>query len=175
MEIRKPPHQLPKNDCRLTSNWCGGKIIIKTVSTFFYIGYLPFIPGTFGSIAGICLFYLIKDSLPVYTVFTLLLIILGFLVCGKAEKILNKKDSRCIVIDEVCGMLLSLIFVPYDIKLVIIAFVLFRMLDSFKPYPAGRFQELRGSPGVMFDDIVAGLYTNIILQVIARFASFMTS
>lgn len=151
------------------------KIIIKTVSTFFYIGYLPVIPGTFGSIAGILLFYLIKDSLPVYTLFTLLLIIMGFLVTGEAEKILNKKDAKYIVIDEVCGMLLSLIFIPYDIKLVIIAFILFRILDSLKPYPAGRFQNLRGSPGVMLDDIVAGLYTNIILQVVARLTSFRTS
>ncbi len=151
------------------------KIIIKTISTFFYIGYLPFIPGTFGSIAGIILFYLIKDNLLVYTLFTLLLITLGFLVAGETEKILNKKDARCIVIDEVCGMLLSLIFVPYDIKLVIIAFVLFRILDSLKPYPVGRFQDLRGSPGVMLDDIVAGLYTNIILQVVWRLASLRAS
>lgn len=151
------------------------KIIIKTVSTFFYIGYLPFIPGTFGSIAGILLFYLIKDSLSVYMLFTLLLIILGFLVCTEAEKILNKKDSRYIVIDEVCGMLLSLIFVPYDIKLVVIAFILFRILDSLKPFPAGRLQDLRGSPGVMLDDIVAGLYTNIVIQVVCRLVSFRIS
>lgn len=151
------------------------KIIIKTVSTFFYIGYLPFIPGTFGSIVGILLFYLIRDSLPVYTLFTLLLIILGFLVAGETERILNKKDAGCIVIDEVSGMLISLISVPYDIKLVIIAFVLFRILDSLKPYPAGRLQNLRGSPGIMLDDIFAGLYTNIILQAVCILASFRAS
>jgi len=151
------------------------KFIIKTISTFFYIGYLPFIPGTFGSIAGILLFYLIKDSLPVYALFTLSLIILGFLVTGKAEKILNIKDAKCIVIDEVCGMLLSLIFIPYNIKTVIIAFLLFRILDSLKPYPAARLQNLKGSRGIMADDIVAGLYTNIILQIILRLASFRIS
>lgn len=152
------------------------KIIIKTISTFFYIGYLPFIPGTFGSMAGICLYYLIKKSTPIiYTLFTLLLIILGFLVAGEAEKIFNNKDARCIVIDEVCGMLLSLIFVPYNIKLVIIAFILFRLLDSLKPYPAGRFQDLKGSAGVMLDDIIAGVYTNIILQAVLRLASFRIS
>lgn len=151
------------------------KIIIKIISTFFYIGYLPFIPGTFGSIAGILLFYLIKDNLPVYALFTLSLIILGFLVSGEAEKILNKKDAKCIVIDEVCGMLLSLIFIPYNIKTVIIAFLLFRILDSLKPYPAARLQNLKGSRGIMADDIVAGLYTNIILQIILRLASFRIS
>jgi phosphatidylglycerophosphatase A len=151
------------------------KIIIKTISTFFYIGYLPIIPGTFGSMAGILLFYLIKDSLPVYALSTLLLIILGFLVTSEAEKIFNKKDARYIVIDEVCGMLLSLIFVPYNIKLVIIAFILFRIFDSLKPYPAGRFQDLKGSAGVMLDDIIAGVYTNVILQVVLRLASFRIS
>lgn len=109
------------------------------------------------------------------TGFTLSLIILGFLVSGEAERILNIKDAKCIVIDEVCGMLLSLIFIPYNIKTVIIAFILFRILDSLKPYPAARLQNLKGSPGIMADDIVAGLYTNIILQIILRLASFRIS
>jgi phosphatidylglycerophosphatase A len=151
------------------------KMIIKSLSTFFYLGYLPLIPGTFGSIAGVVLFYLIRDNPAIYALFTLLLIILGFLVAGKMERMLGKKDARCIVIDEVCGMLLSLLFLPYDTKLVIIAFILFRILDSLKPYPVGRFQELRGSAGIMLDDIVAGVYTNIILQVVLRLASLRAS
>lgn len=79
------------------------------------------------------------------------------------------------MIDEVSGMLLSLIFLPYDIKLVIIAFILFRILDTLKPYPLGRLQNLAGSIGIMSDDIVAGLYTNIILQVVLRLVSFKAS
>ncbi|MFA5145482.1 MAG: phosphatidylglycerophosphatase A [Candidatus Omnitrophota bacterium] len=150
-------------------------IIIKTLSTFFYVGYLPFIPGTFGSMAGILLFYFIRNSPLAYALTTLFLIILGFLVSGEAEKILNKKDPRCIVIDEVCGMLLALMFVPYDIRLIVIAFVLFRILDSLKPFPAGRLQDLKGGPGVMLDDIVAGLYTNLILQALLRLAVFKVS
>jgi phosphatidylglycerophosphatase A len=101
--------------------------------------------------------------------------ILGLLSAGKAEKIFNRKDAGCIVIDEVSGMLLALIFIPYSIKLAIIAFVLFRILDGLKPYPAGLFQNLKGSLGIMSDDIVAGLYTNIILQVALRLASFKIS
>jgi phosphatidylglycerophosphatase A len=151
------------------------KIIIKTLSTFFYVGYLPFIPGTFGSIAGVFLFYFLKDNIQAYALFVPLLIILGFLIAGRAERLFNRKDARCIVIDEVSGMLLSLIFIPYDIRLVIIGFFLFRLLDTLKPYPAGSFEELKGSMGIMGDDIVAGLYTNIILQVVLRFASFKIS
>lgn len=149
--------------------------IIKTLSTFFYLGYLPFLPGTFASIAGIFLFYLIKDNTFVYGLITVVLVVLGFLVSGEAERIFNKKDAKFIVIDEVSGMLISVMFMPYQMRLVIIAFIIFRILDGLKPYPADLLQKLKGSLGVMSDDIVAGLYTNIILQVVLRIASFRTS
>jgi phosphatidylglycerophosphatase A len=149
--------------------------LVVTLSTFFYVGYLPFIPGTYASIAGIFLYYLVKDNLYLHILSTFILIFLGFLVSGKAEKIFNRKDARYIVIDEVAGMLLSLIFVSYNVKLLIIAFFLFRIFDALKPYPAARIQNLKGSLGVMGDDIVAALYTNIIIQLVLRFASFSAS
>ena len=149
--------------------------IIKTTTTFLYVGYLPFIPGTFASIVGIILFYFVKDNIFLYILLTLILIALGFLFTGRAEKIFNKKDARCIVIDEISGMLLSLIFIPYDIKLVIIAFILFRLLDALKPFPSNRLQNLTGSISIMSDDIVAGLYTNLILHVVLRLVSFKIS
>lgn len=151
------------------------KFTIKTLSTFFYVGYLPFIPGTFASIIGLFLFYLIRHNIHIFTLFNVTLLILGFLVTGKAERIFDKKDARCIVIDEIAGIFLSVMFIPPDIKLIIIAFMLFRILDALKPYPAGQLQKLRGSVGIMSDDIVAGLYTNVILQVVLRLTSFSTS
>jgi phosphatidylglycerophosphatase A len=149
--------------------------IVKIFSTFFYVGYLPLIPGTFGSIAGLVLIYLIKGNIFNYILLTLLIIIVGFLVCGRAEKLMQKNDPRYVVIDEVSGMFLSLLFIPYDLKLVIIAFVLFRILDTLKPFPAGRLERLKGSLGIMGDDLVAGLYTNIILQVVIRGIAFKAS
>jgi len=149
--------------------------LIKTLSTFFYAGYLPLIPGTFASMVGLWLYYFIKDNPATYLILTFSLIILGFIISGRAEKIFHKKDHRAIVIDEVCGMLLSLLFIPFDPRFAIIAFFIFRLLDTVKPYPANRFQELKGSAGVMSDDIVAGLYTNVILQAVVRFTSFRTS
>jgi len=149
--------------------------IIKTLSTFFYVGYLPFIPGTFASIVGLYLFYLMKGDVFKNLFFLSLFTLLGFIVSGKAEKIFNKKDAKCIVIDEVSGMLLAFVFLPYNAKVIIIAFILFRILDALKPYPADRLQDLRGSRGVMGDDLVAGLYANIILQVVLRLASFRPS
>lgn len=88
---------------------------------------------------------------------------------------MGEKDPGCIVIDEVCGMLLSLAFLPPDPGLVIFAFLVFRIMDTLKPYPAGVLQRLKGSVGIMSDDIVAGFYTNIILQLILKLASFNSS
>ena len=88
---------------------------------------------------------------------------------------MQKKDPSCVVIDEVCGMLLSLIFLPYNIKLVIIAFLIFRILDTLKPFPVGRLERMKGGPGIMLDDIAAGIYTNIILQVVVIGTSFRAS
>ena len=151
------------------------KFIIKTVSTFFYVGYLPLIPGTFASLAGAYLFYLLKDNLILYSAFTLGLLIIGFFITGEAENIFAQKDSRYIVIDEVTGMFLALALVPYSFRMLILGFFLFRILDTLKPYPANRMERLKGSLGVMGDDIVAGLYTNIILQLAFRFISFKAS
>jgi phosphatidylglycerophosphatase A len=144
------------------------------VSTFFGIGYLPFIPGTFGSIAGVFLFFLMRDA-RVYAAVTAVVLVAGFLTGGKTEKFFNKKDPSRVVIDEVAGMLLTLVCVPPRITLVIIAFFLFRLLDTVKPYPADRLQQLRGSAGIMVDDIVAAVYANIVLQAVMRFSSLRAS
>lgn len=132
-------------------------------------------PGTFGSIAGLVLYYLVKDSSMIYCSVTLILILIGFLTSGRTEGILQKKDPSCIVIDEVSGMFLSLIFLPYNFKLLIIAFLVFRILDTVKPYPAYKLQNLKGSLGIMSDDLIAGLYTNIILQVVLRLITLTAS
>jgi len=145
-------------------------LLIKLISTFFFIGYLPLIPGTFGSIAGVGIFYLLAGgSRSGYFLFVFCIMILGLLTSGKAEKLLNKKDPGCIVIDEVMGMLIALSFLPADPKIVVLAFLIFRILDMLKPFPAGKLQDLHGAIGVMGDDLVAGIYTNIVLQVILNF------
>jgi len=152
-----------------------GNLAVKITSTFFYIGYLPFIPGTFGSLAGLALYYFVKDSMFAYVLLVLILAILGFLSAGRAEKVFQMRDPKYVVIDEVVGMLLSLMFLPYDIKLVVSGFFLFRLLDTLKPFPIGRLERLDGSKGIMGDDIMAGLYANIVLQVVFRLTSFTAS
>jgi phosphatidylglycerophosphatase A len=142
--------------------------LVKTTSTFFYIGYLPFIPGTFASLAGLFIFMLIRNCLFTQLVFTFCFLTLGFLTSGQAERLLNQKDAKFIVIDEVAGMFLSLLFLPCDLRIFLIAFFIFRILDTLKPFPAERIQNLHGSVGIMGDDIIAGLYTNVTLQIVFR-------
>jgi len=143
--------------------------LIKTISTFFYVGYLPLIPGTFGSIAAIGVFYLLNGiGWPGYFLFVFCVMGLGLLTGGRMEKLLDKKDPGCIVIDEVMGMLIALSFLPAEPKIVILAFIMFRILDTLKPYPAGRLERMHGAIGIMGDDFIAGVYANIVLQVILR-------
>jgi len=148
----------------------------KIISTFFYIGYFPLVPGTFASAVAVLIFYFIKDNPVITASFTLVLIVLGFIFTSGAEKVFRMKDPKYVVIDEVAGMSLSLLFLPYyDIKVFAIGFILFRILDTLKPFPAARLEDLKGSAGIMCDDLIAGIYANIILQCVFRFTSFIAS
>jgi phosphatidylglycerophosphatase A len=137
--------------------------------TVFGVGYLPFAPGTFGSVVGLGLFsWLVGLSAQFYFLFILGVIVLGLLTCGRMEKLTNRKDPGCIVIDEVAGMLLALSFMPPDPKIIFLGFLIFRILDTLKPYPSARFQNQPGAIGVIGDDLIAGIYTNIVLQLILK-------
>ncbi|MCK9432479.1 MAG: phosphatidylglycerophosphatase A [Candidatus Omnitrophica bacterium] len=136
------------------------------VSTVFFIGYLPLIPGTFGSLFGVGLFFSLRDaSSPAYFLAAVSVIVLGFLTAGRTERMSNRKDPGYIVIDEVAGMLVGLAFMPSEPRVVILGFLIFRILDTLKPYPASRLQNCHGAFGIMADDLAAGVYTNIVLRL----------
>jgi len=149
--------------------------LITLITTFFGAGFLPFVPGTFGSLAGVIVYFLVKHNAFFYAAITIILLIAGLTFSQESERIFNKKDARFIVIDEVVGILISLAFLPYSPKLVILGFFLFRLLDTLKPYPAHRIQNLHGSIGIMGDDIIAAIYTNIILQSVLRLLVLIAS
>ncbi|MCX5705664.1 MAG: phosphatidylglycerophosphatase A [Candidatus Omnitrophica bacterium] len=151
------------------------RFLVKLISSFFFVGYLPLVPGTFGSLAGLAIFFFVKGSAFDLVFVTFIVTVLGFLASQEAEKVFNKKDDRRIVIDEVSGMLISLLFLPPDPAIIFFAFLIFRALDTLKPYPANGLQRLKGGLGVMSDDIVAGIYTNITLQMVVRFTTFKAS
>lgn len=142
--------------------------LIKPAITFFYTGYFPVAPGTFGSLAGLGLYFLVKDNAQLYFLAFALVTAAGMLLSGEGERIFGRKDPNCVVIDEVSGMLLSFAFLPYDVRIVVAGFILFRAFDALKPFPADRLQSLKGSAGIMSDDIMAALYTNFLLQVVVR-------
>ena len=137
---------------------------VKLLASFFYLGLLSLMPGTYGSIAGVCIYLLVRQSLFIYLFAIILFQIIGFLVCGKAEIIFQQKDSKKIVIDEVSAMLICYFLVQINIVNLLLGFVLFRIFDIFKPFPINQIQELPGSLGIMLDDLLAAIYTNITLH-----------
>jgi len=133
-----------------------------------YAGYLPLIPGTFASLAVLIWFLAFNPGPAALGIVALAATAMGFLCAGRAEKTLGKKDPRVIVIDEIAGMSLSLLFIPHHLWFALAAFFAFRVLDTVKPYPAARLQDLHGSVGIMLDDIVAAGYTVIVMQTVLR-------
>ena len=140
--------------------------LYKMIASVFYIGYLPVAPGTLGSLAAIILYYVICHSTIVMAIVIVLVIILGFITSGRVEKMFGEKDPGEIVIDEFAGMLISLYRLPPTMGYVVTGFLLFRFFDIVKPKPISSLEKLKGSLGIMSDDIIAGVYTNIILQAI---------
>ena len=138
------------------------------IATGCFIGKIPFAPGTFGSLAGILLcFILSKISVLAAILCIILFIIFSIWIANGAEKILNKKDPGSIVIDEIAGMTVTLIGIPFNVFYVTTGFLIFRILDITKPFPI-RYIDRRvsGGAGIVFDDIAAGLIANVILRII---------
>lgn len=136
----------------------------KVVSSVFYIGYFPVAPGSMGSFAALFLYFFIKDS-PLFMGLSIFIcLMLGFLTSGRAEDLFGGKDSSEIIIDEFTGMLISLYLLPATMGYVVSAFLLFRFFDIVKPRPINLLENLDGGIGIMADDIMAGVYANLILQ-----------
>lgn len=140
---------------------------IKYIATLGFIGYLPIAPGTFATLSACVIYIITKPSLKILSIFLIIIIPLGFVCAHRAERLLNEKDSRHIVIDEFCGYLLSVFFVTFNIPNALLAFFLFRIFDILKPFPIKTLESsLSGGIGIMVDDMIAALYTNIIMHLI---------
>lgn len=138
----------------------------KNIATLGFIGYMPIAPGTFGTLAAAVFFGILKPSLPVHLMILGATIILGTMAAHQAEKLLGEKDSGHIVIDEFAGYAVSIMFLPATLVWYIAAFILFRFFDILKPLPIRRIEKtVPGGMGVIADDLMAGLYANIVLQL----------
>ena len=144
--------------------------LVKMLSTWFYVGDLPGAPGTAASAVAVLMAVIFAPNTFLYILVTIAVTVLGFAVSGRMEAILGRKDPGCIVIDEVAGIMIAFFLLPLTWPVIITAFFLFRAFDMFKIYPANKFEEIEGGTGVMMDDLVAGLYTNIVMQLAVRLA-----
>jgi phosphatidylglycerophosphatase A len=138
------------------------------VATCGYIGYAPIAPGTFGSAAGLAVYYLIRStgSIAVELGAIVVLFAIGVWSGNEAERHFGKVDPCPVVIDEVFGMLITVALLPVNMIGAIVGFLLFRVLDVFKPWPSGRFERLPGGLGVMADDGMAAVYGNIVMRAL---------
>ncbi|MBI3252004.1 MAG: phosphatidylglycerophosphatase A [Candidatus Omnitrophica bacterium] len=139
--------------------------LVRLAATFFWVGYLPLAPGTFGSLAGALIAWFFYPELAILAgVFT----VTGFLVCRPAQRVLRGIDPPEFVLDEVCGMMLSVAALPKTPILFAAAFLLFRALDIYKPWPVSRIQAWKNPIGILADDLAAGLFVNLILQILVN-------
>lgn len=145
-------------------------VLAKSVATVLGVGYLPVAPGTWATAVGVGIAYHLGGDLAAYTLVLLALFALGVICSGIVERQLNKKDPGIVVIDEVVGLLISLWGLPMIWPVMICGFFLFRALDMFKIYPINKLEARPGGWGIMLDDCMGGVYTNIILRIALKCA-----
>ena len=133
-------------------------------------GFFPVAPGTCGSVVGVGLIFLGKD-LPLWALvfLVLALLVMGVWAAGEMCQIMKKKDASQVVIDEIVGMMITMVGLPVTPYWMIGGFLVFRLFDIVKPSPARYFDDkVAGGWGVMMDDVIAGIYGNILLHFILR-------
>jgi phosphatidylglycerophosphatase A len=137
------------------------------LATGFFIGTVPYAPGTFGSLIGLPLCFIFSRLNSLQSLAgVLLFIIFAIRVASAAEKILNEEDPGKIVIDEIAGLIVTFMGLPFNMKTAIAGFLIFRALDIWKPFPIRLLeQKIRGGTGVVLDDVLAGIYANLILRL----------
>ena len=144
--------------------------IIMALATGFYTGYLPKAPGTWGSLVGLPLHYLLSRlAFQTHLVILSIFFLAAVLIAGSAEKILDHKDPGVVVIDEIMGILITLMLAPADFRIWILGFVLFRFFDIAKPFPISWVdRRINGGIGIVMDDVLAGLFSLLVLEGICR-------
>jgi phosphatidylglycerophosphatase A len=137
------------------------------VATAGGVGYTPIAPGTVGSALALLILWLVPLSAAGRAAFLVAVTVAGILASGRVERVVGRKDPGIIVIDEVAGMTLAVVNLPLTPAVAAAGFVLFRVFDVLKPFPAGWSQSLPGGIGVMTDDLIAGAYA-LVLVAAAR-------
>lgn len=141
------------------------------LATCGYVGYVPVAPGTAGSLVGLALFYLLRPLGPwVELTAIAVTFAVGVWAASAAERHWQRTDPGPVVIDEVLGMLITLCWLPVTAVGAVVGFLVFRILDVVKPWPATRFEALPGGLGVMADDAMAGVYGYLVMRILIALA-----
>ena len=141
--------------------------LTKYLVTLFGIGLIPYAPGTLGSIFAIFVWYLSISLFNIYFFYTIIILVFlsSFILVDIYLKFHKKEDPSEIIIDEFIGQSIPLIFLlQYNIYEVLLAFCAFRFFDIYKIYPVNKAENIKGSTGVIMDDIVAGIYSLVIVM-----------
>ena len=139
--------------------------------TGFGVGFLPRVPGTWGSLLGIGLWWVVFQELGPTESILVVGLAIGFawLVIRQTCRAYNVEDEPAIVIDEIVGQWIALLWVPRSLWVVCLAFLLFRFLDITKPWPVSwADRSVRGPLGILLDDVIAGMATCIVVHVVVR-------
>jgi phosphatidylglycerophosphatase A len=145
------------------------RFLIKTIATGLGSGLAPIVPGTFGTIPGVVIaWFLFPLGWPYQVVPTIIMLAVGVWAATQAESYFGH-DGKPIVIDEIAGIMVGLCFVPVVWQYYALGFVIFRILDIIKPFPARQWEDLPRGWGVMGDDFAVGVYTNLLLQILIYF------
>lgn len=149
--------------------------IVVFLATGCFTGFLPVMPGTWGTFASIPMVILVhKSGAVLQLISAVFFVVLAVWIAGKAEVLLATRDARPIVIDEMAGFVVSLIWLPLSLLTVSLGFVLFRLFDIVKPPPIGSLEKrLPSGWGVVMDDILAGVYANISLRIFLILAGIL--
>lgn len=141
------------------------KRFVRILSTVLYIGTIPVAPGTLASLAA---FFLIKPLYAFLPLVTLGLILLALWICEPAQRVLDSKDPQAYVLDEVCGLFVSVLWLPAEWGIWVAALILFRAFDILKPWPISAIDKSGRPSAIVWDDVAAGVITNVILQIYTR-------
>lgn len=138
------------------------------LATGFGSGYSPLAPGTAGTAVGLALFVPLHRLAPrTQAIVTLVGFLVGIWASSRVARRVAKKDPGIVVFDEIVGIWATLLFLPFTPVTAVLGFLIFRLLDMIKPFPARQFEALPGGLGIMADDLMAGIYANLLLRVIA--------
>ena len=141
------------------------------LATGFGVGYSPIAPGTMGTLLSIPIYlFLSQIPSPLYELTLLTFFFLASWISEQAQKYWATRDDQRIVIDEMMGFLITMLWIPRTIFFISMGLILFRFFDILKPFPIRRLEKRwKGGFGVVLDDVAAGVYVNIILQIISYY------